>query len=148
VKTFRPKKDDLKKDCILVDVSGMILGRICSKIAFILRGKHKPIVTPGVDCGDHVLVINSDKIKVTGNKLEDNIFYKHTTYVGNMKETKLKDRMAKDSTEVIKTAVKRMLPRGPLGRAQLRMLSVYSGEHYKQPSVKIKEYNFKNLGRI
>ena len=148
MKTFRPKKEDLKRDCILVDVSGMILGRICSKIAFILRGKHKAIVTPGVDCGDCVVVINSDKIKVTGNKLNDNIFYKHTSYVGNMKETALKDRMAKDSTEVIKTAVKRMLPSGPLGRAQLRMLRVYSGDQYKQPAFKVKSFNFENLGRI
>lgn len=130
MRSFRPTAGHLNRRFVLVDMDGVVLGRACARIAHILRGKHKPIFTPGVDCGDHVVVINSAKLAVTGKKLDDKIFYKHTGYVGNMKSWSLRERMNKDPCEVIRTAVKRMLPRGPLGRSQLRMLHIYPGvEH-------------------
>lgn len=141
MKSFVPKKADLKKEFILVDASDMILGRMCARIAHILRGKHKPIFMPGVDCGDQVIVINAGKIKVTGEKMDRKILYKHTGYIGNMRELTLRYRMEKDPREVIRTAVKRMLPRGVLGRHQLRMLHVntdgshtFNGMKTKSPS--------------
>jgi large subunit ribosomal protein L13 len=138
MRSFVPKSADLKKDIIKVDVTNMVLGRVCAKIAHILRGKHKPIFMPGFDCGDRVIVLNSDKIKVTGDKLKRKILYKHTGYIGNMKEYTLERRMAQDSTEVIRTAVKRMLPKGPLGRAQLRMLHVYKDSEHRQTGAKVR----------
>jgi large subunit ribosomal protein L13 len=141
MKSFVPKKADLKNGFVTVDVSGMILGRACAKIAHVLRGKHKPIFMPGTNCGDHVIVLNSDQIKFTGEKMDRKILYKHTGYVGNMRELTLGFRMNRDSTEVIRTAVKRMLPRGPLGRHQLRMLHVYPDSNHKYASVKSKSMN-------
>ena len=108
--------------------------------AHILRGKHKPIFMPGFNCGDKVVVLNSDKIKVTGDKLQRKILYKHTGYIGNMKELRLDHRMEKDSTEVIRTAVKRMLPRGPLGRAQLRLLDIYKGAEHRYGGAKMVDF--------
>jgi len=138
MKSFYPKRGDLSKRFILVDAEGMVLGRMCAKIAHLLRGKHKPTFTPGTDCGDHVIVINSDKICVTGNKLKDHILYKHTGYVGNLKEYRLGDRLAKDSTKVIERTVRSMLPRNTLGRKQLRQLHVSKDASHKYTSGPIK----------
>ena len=136
MKSFMPKKADLHKNFVQVDASGLVLGRMCARIAHVLRGKHRPTFTPGFDCGDHVIVLNAAKIKVTGDKLDRKILYKHTGYIGNMKELTLRQRMEKDPSEVIRTAVKRMLPRGPLGRKQLRMLHVSNDQEHGLTGVK------------
>jgi large subunit ribosomal protein L13 len=151
--SFRPKKNDLQPRFLVIDfeemsANGMVLGRVCAKIATLLRGKHKTIFTPGTNCGDHVIVLNSAKLSTSGNKLKDKIFYKHTGYIGNMKKMTLEERMDRDSREVVQTAVKRMLPRGPLGRAQLRMLHVFSGTDHKYNSVKFNVLNAEDLRRL
>lgn len=130
VKSYRPTEEYLHsiRQNVVIDASNCILGRLASKIAYILKGKHKVSYTPGTDCGDSVTVINSDQMIITGRKLDQNIFYKHTGYIGNMKETILKHRMEKDSSEVLGTAVKRMLPRGVLARRQFKRLAVFCGE--------------------
>lgn len=139
MRTFIPKNKDLVKEFQVVDASGMILGRVCAKIASILKGKDKTIVTPGVHCGDRVIVINADKIAVTSNKLDTAIHYKHSGYLGSLRELTLRYRMEKDSREVIRTTVKRMLGRGPLARERLRGLFVYKGPEHDQRSVKIRD---------
>ena len=127
-KSYRPTNtvlNDIRQD-ITLDASNQVLGRIAVKIASILRGKHKPVFTPGTDCGDNVRVINTSEIAVTGKKLKQKMFYKHTGYIGNMKSKSLEERMNKDPNEVIITAVRRMLPKGPLGRAQLKRLKAFT----------------------
>lgn len=151
--SFRPKKDNLEPGFLVIDfeemsTNGMVLGRVCAKIAKLLRGKHKTIFTPGTNCGDHVIALNSDKLGVSGNKLKDNIFYKHTGYIGNMKKMSLEERMKRDSREVIQSAVRRMLPRGPLGRAQLKMLHIFSGTDHTYNSVKFNILNAEDLRRL
>ncbi len=146
IEGYRAKNSDPKRH-ILIDIALMksqsdngkiILGRLCSEIALILRGKHKREFTPGVNCGDVVVVLNSDKIDVTGKKMTDKIYYKHTGYPGSLRETALKDKMIKDSREVIRLAVKRMLPRGPLGHAQLRLLRIFKDSDH-DVSVKLEQ---------
>lgn len=139
VRTFIPKNKDLVKEFQVVDAAGMVLGRLCARIASILRGKDKTIVTPGFNCGDHVIVINSDKIALTSNKLDTAIHYTHSGYWGNLKEMTMRYRMEKDSREVIRTAVKRMLGRGPLARERLRSLFVYKGIEHDKRSIKIRD---------
>ena len=139
VRTFIPKNKDLAKEFQVVDAAGMVLGRLCARIASILRGKDKTIVTPGVNCGDHVIVINSDKIALTSDKLDTAIHYTHSGYWGNLKEMTMRYRMEKDSREVIRTAVKRMLGRGPLARERLRSLFVYKGIEHDKRSIKIRD---------
>lgn len=153
MKSFRPKKTDLRPDYIVIDFDDLsntelTLGRVCAKIAKILRGKHKPIFTPGTMCGDRVILLNSDKLQVTGKKLTDNIYYKHTGYVGNMKKMSLEERMERDSREVVRLAVKRMLPRGPLGRSQMRMLHIYNDGQHNYHSVKSSKFTAEDLRRI
>lgn len=136
MKSFRPKKADLSKNYLVIDLTDMILGRICAKIAHMLKGKHKVTYTPGVDCGDHIIALNASKIRVTGNKMKDMMFYRHTGYIGNMKKMTLEDRMLRDPREVIQTAVKRMLSRGPLANAQLKLLHISADDKHKYTSVK------------
>lgn len=129
-KGYRPTEEyaSSTRRTIVVDASKFVLGRLAAKVAYVLRGKHKVFYTPGVDGGDKVIVFNTDKVQITGKKLEKKIFYKHTGYIGNMKAKLLRHRMEDDSTEVFSTAVKRMLPKGPLGRRQLKRLSVFTNE--------------------
>lgn len=129
-KSYRPTEEYAvnKRKTILINASGWILGRLAAKIAYILMGKHKAFFMRGVNCGDNVIVFNTSKIEVTGKKMENKIFYRHTGYIGNLKSQALKDRMAKDPSEVVATAVKRMIPKGVLGRKQFKQLSVFSGE--------------------
>ena len=121
------KKDEVQRKWYLVDAKDVILGRMACKIADRLRGKNKPIFTPNVDTGDFVIVINADKVKVTGNKLEDKMYYHHTGYIGHIKEESLKDRLASAPDEVIRAAVWGMLPKNRLGRAMIKKLKVYAG---------------------
>ena len=116
-----------RHDWVLVDATDKTLGRLATKIAMVLRGKHKPEFTPNCDTGDYVVVINASKVKTTGNKLEGKIYYRHTEYPGGLKMTKLGDLLAQHPERVIEKAVKGMLPRGPLGFAQFRKLKVYAG---------------------
>lgn len=142
--SFYPSQTDLSKNWVLFDASNQILGRLASDVAAILKGKHKATYSPSVDMGDFVVIINCDKIKVTGNKLEDKSYYKHSGFPGGLKETVLKDRLKKDSSEVIRDAVKGMLPGNRLGRSMINKLKVYSGAehpHEAQEPVKLEVLN-------
>lgn len=132
--TFVPKSTDIKrKSWWLIDAKDLVLGRFATQVASLLRGKHKSIMTPGVDCGDFVVVINTDHLALTGKKMEDKRFYWHTGYPGGIKNRTMKERFERDSTEIVRTAVKRMLPKGPLGRLQLKNLRLFKGpEHVCQ----------------
>ena len=131
MKSYMANPDKLDRKWYVVDATGHTLGRISSEIAKILRGKHKPIYTPHVDTGDYVIITNADKIKVTGNKLEQKVYYNHSQYIGGLKETTLKEMLDKKPTDVITLAVKGMLPKGPLGRKMLKKLFVYAGPDHK-----------------
>lgn len=130
MKTFSAKKGEVPGDWYVVDASGKTLGRLASEIAFRLRGKHKPEYTPHIDTGDHVVVINAEKVRVTGNKLDQKRYYRHSGYPGNMKETRLEDQIDRHPERVIESAVKGMLPRNPLGREMYRKLRVYKGAEH------------------
>lgn len=129
--TYSAKAADIQKDWIIVDANGVVLGRLASIIALRLRGKHKPTYTPHMDDGDHVIVINADKIRLTGNKAKDDIFYWHTGYPGGIKgKSKGAILAGKFPERVVEKAVERMIPEGPLGRKQMKNLKVYAGgEH-------------------
>lgn len=120
----------------VVDAADMTLGRLASEVAKVLRGKNKPIFTPHMDTGDNVIVINASKIKVTGKKLDQKIYYHHSDYVGGMKETTLREKLAKKPEQVIELAVKGMLPKGPLGRQMFRKLHVYAGPEHAHAAQK------------
>jgi len=128
MKTYMAKKGELAKRWYVVDVSGKVLGRAATKIATILMGKHRPEYTPHVDCGDFVIVVNSDKVKVTGaSKGDDRIYHRFSGYPGGLKEASLNEMLAKHSDRVVREAVRRMLPKTKLGRAMLSKLKVYKG---------------------
>ncbi len=128
--TFMANPDKIERKWYVVDADGCTLGRLASEVASVLRGKNKPQYTPNVDTGDYVIVINADKINVTGKKLDQKIYYRHSEYVGGMKETTLREMMAKKPEKVVELAVKGMLPKGPLGRQMYTKLHVYAGvEH-------------------
>ena len=130
MKTFMANPAKIDRKWYVVDAEGQTLGRLASEIAKVLRGKNKPEFTPHVDTGDYVIVINADKIKVTGKKMDQKIYYNHSEYVGGMRETTLKEMMAKKPEKVIELAVKGMLPKGPLGRAMIKKLHVYAGPEH------------------
>ena len=137
--TFTAKNETVQRDWYLVDASGKTLGRLSTELARRLRGKHKPVYTPHVDTGDYLVVINADKIHVTGNKLQDKLYHRFTGYIGNLKTETLAQALERHPERVIETAVKGMLPKGPLGRAMYRKLKVYSGSEHphaaQQPQV-------------
>ena len=142
MKTFMASPDTIDRKWYVVDAEGKTLGRLASEIAKVLRGKHKPIFTPHMDTGDYVIVVNAEKIKVTGKKLEQKIYYKHSGYVGGMKETTLKDMLLKHPERVVEYAVKGMLPKGPLGRQMYRKLFVYVGPEHKHAAQKPEALTF------
>ena len=127
MKTFTATPSTIKREWCLVDATDKTLGRLATELASRLRGKHKPEFTPNMDTGDHMIVINAEKIKVTGKKLDDKIYYHHTGYIGNMKSINLGKLLDQHPERVIQNAVKGMLPKNPLGRAQFRKLHVYAG---------------------
>ena len=130
MKTFSAKPAEVQREWLLVDADGKTLGRLASEIARRLRGKHKAEYTPHVDTGDYIVVVNAEKIRVTGNKLQNKMYHHHTGYIGNLKSINLEDQLAKAPERVIHAAVKGMLPRSPLGRAMMRKLKIYAGgEH-------------------
>lgn len=130
MKTYMASAATVERKWYVVDAAGQTLGRLSSEIAKVLRGKTKPIYTPHADTGDYVIVVNAEKIKVTGKKLEQKIYYNHSDYPGGMKETTLKEMLAKKPEEVIRLAVKGMLPKGPLGRSMIKKLHVYAGAEH------------------
>ena len=136
MKTYMANPDKIERKWYVVDAEGCTLGRLASGIASVLRGKNKPEFTPFVDTGDYVIVVNADKIKVTGKKLQQKIYYRHSDYVGGMKETTLKEMLAKKPEKVIELAVKGMLPKGPLGREMYKKLFVYAGPEHKHAAQK------------
>lgn len=136
MKTFVPSTAAVERKWYVVDADGMTLGRLASEIAKVLRGKNKPIFTPHMDTGDYVIVVNAEKVKVTGKKLDQKIYYHHSEYVGGMKETTLKEMLAKHPDRVVEMAVKGMLPKGPLGRQMYKKLFVYAGPDHKHAAQK------------
>lgn len=131
MKTFSAKPAEVKRDWFVVDADGKTLGRLSTELARRLRGKHKPEYTPHVDTGDYIIVINADKVRVTGNKEQDKIYYKHTGYIGNMKSVSLGKLRQTFPERIIETAVKGMLPKNPLGRAMFKKLKVYKGSEHE-----------------
>ena len=134
--SFMANPDKIERKWYVVDAEGCTLGRLASEVASVLRGKNKPVFTPHVDTGDYVIVINAEKIKVTGKKLDQKIYYSHSDYVGGMKETTLREMMNKKPEKVIELAVKGMLPKGPLGRQMIKKLHVYAGAEHGQEAQK------------
>jgi large subunit ribosomal protein L13 len=126
-KTYYPKADDIQRDWVVVDANGQTLGRLVTQISTVMLGKHKPSYTPGVEMGDYVIVINAAHIKVTGKKLDDKMYYRHTGYPGGLKSTNLRDLLAKNPERVIEKAVWGMLPHNRMGRSLMRKLRVYAG---------------------
>ena len=142
MKTFMASPATIERKWYVVDAEGKTLGRLASEVARVLRGKHKPIFTPHMDTGDYVIVVNADKVKVTGRKLAQKIYYHHSEYVGGMKETTLKEMLADKPERVIELAVKGMLPKGPLGRAMIKKLHVYAGPEHAQQAQKPEALTF------
>ena len=136
MKSFMASPATIERKWYVVDATGHTLGRLSAEIAKVLRGKNKPIFTPHIDTGDYVIVVNADKIKVTGKKMEQKIYYNHSDYPGGMKETTLKEMMAKKPESVITLAVKGMLPKGPIGSQMLKKLHVYAGPEHEQAAQK------------
>ncbi len=130
MKTFSAKPESVTHDWFVVDANDKVLGRIAAEIASRLRGKHKPEYTPHVDTGDFIVVVNAEKVRVTGNKAKNKMYYHHTGYIGGVKEISFEKLIDKAPERAIETAVKGMLPRGPLGRAMLRKLKVYAGDQH------------------
>tara|TARA_Y100000590_G_scaffold259321_1_gene291179 strand:- start:757 stop:1218 length:462 start_codon:yes stop_codon:yes gene_type:complete len=150
MKTFSLKKENIKKKWVLIDAEKLVLGRLAVISANILRGKNKPEYTPNQDCGDNLIIINSDKIGLTGNKEKNKLYFRHTGYPGGIKETNpIKMKEKNKSSDIIKLAIKRMIPKGPLGRKQLSNCKIYSGPEHshtaQNPTVlDISKYNNKN----
>ena len=143
MKSFMASPATIERKWYVVDATGYTLGRLASEIASILRGKNKPIFTPHMDCGDYVIVVNAEHVKVTGKKLAQKIYYNHSDYVGGMKETTLKEMMAKKPEKVMELAVRGMLPKGPLGRSMMKKLFVYAGPEHEQAAQKPEALEFK-----
>ena len=142
MQTYMANPDKIERKWYVVDADGCTLGRLASGVASVLRGKNKPQFTPHVDTGDYVIIVNADKIKVTGKELEQKIYYNHSDYVGGMRETTLKEMLAKKPERVIELAVKGMLPKGPLGRSMYTKLFVYAGPEHKHEAQKPEALTF------
>ena len=134
--TFMQRKEDVVRSWYVIDAEGMTLGRLATKVATVLRGKHKPTYTPHIDCGDCVIVVNAGKVNLTGNKLNDKIYYNHSGYTGGLRERTAKEMIEKYPVEMIERAVKGMLPKGRLGRQMYKKLFVYEGSEHKHVAQK------------
>ena len=144
-KTSSANKESVKKEWILIDAENQILGRLASRAASILRGKNKPYFTPHVDCGDHVIIINAGKVRLTGNKLDDKKYVRHSGYPGGQRERSPRELFAKKPNDVIEHAVRGMLPRNRLGRALFRNMNVYDGPEHKHEEKKKKKIDLKSI---
>ena len=136
MKSFMASPATIERKWYVVDATDKTLGRLASEVAKVLRGKNKPIFTPHIDTGDYVIIVNAEKVQVTGKKLDQKVYYHHSDYVGGMKETTLREMMAKKPEKVIELAVKGMLPKGPLGREMYKKLYVYAGPYHKHQAQK------------
>ena len=137
------KPANVDRKWYVIDAEGVVLGRLASQVALMLRGKHKPTFTPHVDTGDFIIVVNTDKIVLTGNKLNDKIYYHHTGHPGGLKETKYRDLMATKSEFALKKAVRGMLPKGPLGNKMIKKLKVYAGPEHEHAAQKPEAFEMK-----
>ena len=142
MKSFMASPSNIERKWYVVDAEGKTLGRLASEVAKVLRGKNKPTFTPHIDTGDYVIVVNAAKIAVTGKKLDQKIYYHHSDYVGGMKETTLREMLAKKPEKVIEFAIKGMLPKGPLGRQMITKLHVYAGPEHEQQAQKPEALTF------
>ena len=141
--TYMANPQNVERKWYVIDAEGMVFGRLASQVASMLRGKHKPTFTPHVDTGDFIIVVNTDKIVLTGNKLNDKIYYHHTGHPGGLKETKYRDLMANKSEFALKKAVRGMLPKGPLGNKMLKKLKVYAGAEHEHAAQKPEVFEMK-----
>jgi len=130
MKTYWAKPDEIEKKWFVVDADNKILGRLATELAVILMGKHKPTYTPSIDTGDFIVVVNAEKFAVTGSKMDDKIYYRHSGYLGGIKERTLKEQLEKKPEEVIRMAVRRMLPKTKMGRAMIKKLKIYTGAEH------------------
>lgn len=139
IKTYTPKQDDIRREWFVIDAKDQTLGRLATQVAVLLRGKHKPIYAPHMDVGDFVIIINADKIRVTGNKLDQKVYYRHSGYPGGIKSRTLREQLNRFPDRVIRTAVRGMLPKNSLGRHMIKKLKVYAGDKHphqaQQPRV-------------
>ena len=142
MKTYMANPDKIERKWYVVDAEGQTLGRLASEVARVLRGKNKPVYTPHIDTGDYVIVINAEKIAVTGKKMAQKMYYNHSDYVGGFRETTLAEMMAKKPEKVVELAVKGMLPKGPMGRDMIKKLHVYAGAEHAHAAQKPEVYNF------
>ena len=142
MKTYMATASSIERKWYVVDAADYTLGRLASQVAAVLRGKNKPTYTPFIDCGDNVIVINAEKVQFTGKKLDQKVYYKHSDYVGGMKETTLRELMQKNPEKVVELAVKGMLPKGPLGREMYKKLHVYAGPDHDQAAQKAEVLKF------
>ena len=140
--TFMASPSTIERKWYVVDATGYTLGRLAANVAAVLRGKNKPTFTPSLDTGDYVIIVNADKVKVTGKKLDQKIYYNHSDYVGGMKETTLRELMAKKPERAVELAVKGMLPKGPLGRTMYTKLHVYAGPEHDHAAQKPETLTF------
>ena len=140
--TFMPKADEIERKWYVIDAAGKPLGRVATEAAVLLRGKHKPIFTPNVDCGDFVIIINTDKVVLTGNKLENKKYYHHSGFIGNLKEVKYGILMQDKSDFAMRLAVKRMIPDTTIGRKQLTRVKIYKNDQHKHEAQKPEAYEF------
>lgn len=143
MKTYSAKPSDISRDWWIIDAQDIVLGRMASHVAKLLRGKHKPMFTPSMDCGDHVIIINADKVKLTGKKTTDKVYYRHTGFPGGIKSTTPENILRSEHPQrVVKKAIERMLPKGPLGNAQFKKLKVYGGTEHPHEAQQPKSLDF------
>lgn len=142
MKTYMPSAKTIERKWYVVDATDMTLGRLASEVAKVLRGKNKPVFTPFMDMGDYVIIVNAEKIKVTGKKLDQKIYYHHSDYVGGMKTATLREKLANKPCDVVEKAVRGMLPKGPLGEQMYRKLFVYAGPEHKHAAQKPETLTF------
>lgn len=138
MRTYNTTKEEIQRDWYVVDAEGKTLGRLASRLASVLRGKHKPIFTPWLDCGDYVIVVNVDKVKVTGKRLDDKMYYRHSGYIGGLKSVTLRRQLEKHPDRVLAAAVRRMLPHNRLGRQMFKKLKLYAGGEHPHAAQKPK----------
>ena len=141
--TFMQKKETVERNWYVIDANGVTLGRLATRVADVLRGKHKPTYTPHIDCGDYVIVINASKVNLTGNKLNDKIYYNHSGYTGGLRERTAKEMKEKYPTEMVERAIKGMIPHTRLGRQVFKKLFVYEGENHPHMAQKPVEMKIK-----
>ena len=139
--SYMQKKEDIVRNWYVIDAEGMSLGRLATKVAHVLRGKHKPTFTPHVDCGDYVIVVNASKVNLTGNKLDDKIYYNHSGYTGGLRERTAREMVENYPVEMVERAVKGMLPKGRLGRTTYKKLFVYAGSEHPHMAQKPESLN-------